>query len=361
MIKIEHIGELAKLISKKPEFIVINKGAYKVIDYVYQSGTTFDGDPRLLECRGIKFDREGKILARPLRKFFNYGERGTELPIDKPHIILEKLDGSMIHPAIVDGELVLMTRKGVTDVAQQAADKFLRQPRYADFMHDCVMSGETPTFEYTGPENRIVLRYDEPALTLLTIRENISGVHTFYDTLVAVAEAYNIPYVVSPDMIEVIGDLDVFLEHTRGLTDAEGYVVQFEDGHMVKIKAEDYVMKHRAISGLSSKKRVLAVVLQGCADDVIALLDEHDGKDMITFRDNVNTEIEAMTQLVRDKIFHCGHMERKAFAVEIVAKVQPPALRSAVFRHLDGTDARAVVIDIASKHPEIIQTKWRGE
>ena len=91
--KITNIQPLLRAIESKPEFVVIDKGDFTVIDYVYQDQHTFD-DPITMECRGIKFDKDGLILARPFRKFFNYGERGADLPIHRPHIITEKLDGS---------------------------------------------------------------------------------------------------------------------------------------------------------------------------------------------------------------------------------------------------------------------------
>jgi len=58
-----------------------------------------------LDCRGIKFDtKTGKILSRPYHKFFNVGEHSLSNPdkIDwnKPHVILEKLDGSFITPVL---------------------------------------------------------------------------------------------------------------------------------------------------------------------------------------------------------------------------------------------------------------------
>src|SRR6478609_139429 len=100
--KIEHINDVLPHIEGRPEFIVAERPGYKVIDYNVAFFDSFD-DPMRLECRGIKFDAKGKILARPMHKFFNVGERPDTQPelldFSKPHIITEKLDGSMIHPA----------------------------------------------------------------------------------------------------------------------------------------------------------------------------------------------------------------------------------------------------------------------
>jgi RNA ligase len=63
--KITSIHPILKAIEGKEEFIVIDKSDYKVVDYVFQTPTTFD-DPLLMECRGIKFCKDDMILARPV-------------------------------------------------------------------------------------------------------------------------------------------------------------------------------------------------------------------------------------------------------------------------------------------------------
>ena len=76
---INHIDDVWPFVEHKDEIILIDKGSYTVLDYVYQDENTFDV-PQAMECRGIKFNADGTVLARPFAKFFNYGERGTDLP-----------------------------------------------------------------------------------------------------------------------------------------------------------------------------------------------------------------------------------------------------------------------------------------
>lgn len=45
-------------------------------------------------CRGLITDSEGNIVARPFRKFFNWGERDVNIPEEMPEVT-EKVDGSM--------------------------------------------------------------------------------------------------------------------------------------------------------------------------------------------------------------------------------------------------------------------------
>jgi RNA ligase len=62
------------------------------------------------ECRGLVFDKNGWILARRFHKFFNLNEREETLArnvdFSKPHSVLAKIDGSMISPVIINGEII---------------------------------------------------------------------------------------------------------------------------------------------------------------------------------------------------------------------------------------------------------------
>ena len=142
---------------------------YSVLNYVYSMERTFDS-AIALECRGLKFGPDGDLIARPLHKFFNLGEKRPpqEEPWEQAHLVLDKLDGSMIPPALVKGDMVFMTRMGVTDHGRTALS--LASDGLRALARDMLEAGFTAIFEYTGPENRIVVPYDVPELTLLAVR-----------------------------------------------------------------------------------------------------------------------------------------------------------------------------------------------
>lgn len=132
---------------------------YDVIDYGFVGDETFRS-PMTLECRGLKFAKDGRLIARPFHKFFNLGERQRPEDIDwtVPHLVLSKLDGSMVHPCIVRNELVFMTRMGITAQSMaafaHAGDNVRQLSKYA------IEAGMTVLFEFTSPENRVVIAYD---------------------------------------------------------------------------------------------------------------------------------------------------------------------------------------------------------
>ena len=48
-----------------------------------------------MQCRGLILDGQRKIVARPFKKFFNYGEHETLSIPDGPFKVYEKMDGSL--------------------------------------------------------------------------------------------------------------------------------------------------------------------------------------------------------------------------------------------------------------------------
>jgi len=363
--KITHISQLLPLVETMPEFVVIDKGDYQVIDYVYQDQHTFD-NPDLMECRGIKFDADGFILARPFRKFFNYGERGADMPAHRPHVITEKLDGSMIHPVLLTHRkfFYLHTRKGLTDVSRKA-ERFVLSANvdYRQFCKMCLLSGWTPIFEYTSPNNRIVLRYEEDDMRLLAMRNTMTGEHRTQADMRAIAEAYQIP-VARTYQWDLTGDLAGFVKHTRELQDAEGFVVYFDDGYMVKIKAEDYVLKHRALDDLGSKKKVVALCTQGFMDDVLPILSEADASELIAFHDELQHEIAKLTKVAEGHAWCVtrGEISRKDWALHYAPMIKPQWLAGVCFGVMDGKDARMMMLKAVERGGyEDMPVQWRGQ
>lgn len=350
MFNIEYIDDVLPHIGDKEEFRVVHKDDYSYIDYNYVAPDTFD-HPAALECRGIKFHPDGRLMARPLHKFFNVGEKvdSDVLPWYLPHTIHEKLDGSMVHPAIVGSELRLMTRAGVTDTAKQA-EKHLNND-IIEFCMGCTQKGSTPIFEYTGPDNLIVIKYDEPQLTLLAIRDNKTGEYTPVDALPVIAQRYNIPWA-----LKYTWDgkgWASFITHTRNMVGKEGFVIVWEDGSRVKIKGDDYVLKHKAKDQITVEKNVLQLVLREELDDVLPILDEADAAKVEAYRQAVWEGMSASAKVIDDVLKEAESVEpygvdRKCFATEY-ANTLHPTLRSAAFKAYDGHDHALVLKDLVLK------------
>ncbi len=73
-VRIEHIDDVAPHIREDSGIIISRRPDLSVIDYIYTTDDTFD-TALARECRGLKFDADGRIIGRPFHKFFNLGDK----------------------------------------------------------------------------------------------------------------------------------------------------------------------------------------------------------------------------------------------------------------------------------------------
>jgi RNA ligase len=381
---IQNIQDVLPHIEGKPEFVVAERDGFTVINYMVAFDTTFPNLPQeptkmgvmmqteyereylhasmLRECRGLMFDRDGKLISRPMQKFFNMNERIETLADNydltgHDYVVLEKLDGSFIRPVRIDGIIRLCTKMGITEQSHQA-EEFLEgmeddelHQKYFEFFESFV-DDYTPVFEFCSRKNQIVIDYPEDRLVLLSMRHNLTGAYIGYRYLTSIAKAFGIPLV---QPLFQVGDenpdtdpytAEALVERIRPLIGVEGAVLSFDDGRKVKIKAEDYCVKHGAKDGLLLEKNVLATFLNEKLDDVLPLLD-----------DAFKARVEAYTATVADGIqftvfdaeqvvrFIKKHYEtRKEQAIFIKDNIRPFS-QSLMFAGLDGKDIRKAVID----------------
>jgi RNA ligase len=317
---------------------------YSVINYLYTLDNTFDS-ALARECRGLKFDPDGRLIARPFHKFFNLGEKRPvqEEPWDASHAVLDKLDGSMIHPAIVGGEMVFMTRMGIS--AQSRAAWAVAGPEIKALCADMIATGFTPIFEFTSPENRVVLAYDVPQLTLLAIRHMRSGAYMPHAELEAVASRHSVPIVAQ---FGSVANVNRFWTDARALEGVEGYVIAFEDGHRLKIKADAYVLRHKALAGLAHEKNLLAWVAKGALDDVLPLLAPEAAAQVQSYHDEVMRAVDVQAGEIDAFVSEHRELARKEFALKAKAELDP-RLQSVAFRALDGTPPSKSLLDILER------------
>ena len=322
------------------------KDGYVVLDYDSIMAESFD-TPVALECRGLKFAEDGTLLARPFHKFFNPYEKERPEDIDwsVSYRVLSKLDGSMVHPCLLDGEVVFMTRAGVTRHADHA--KSFATDRMTDVCGALLRDGITPIFEFTSPENQIVISYDETQLTLLAARHNVSGAYLSWPQLEDLASQMDTP------LVETI-DLDLgqsgpeFLEaiaKIRDIVDIEGYVVVFETGHRLKLKTNSYALRHKAISSFRNEANVLSWVVEGVVDDVLPIM-RADRADMLrVYQRTILNSVDILSkQLEAFYVEHEG-LDRKSYALAVKSKL-PKKLLGAAFARLGGKDAKAAIFGV---------------
>ena len=358
---INNISDVLPAIEGRDEFVVAEKEGYTVINYNVMMADTFDCNIRR-ECRGIIFDTAtGDIIRRPFHKFFNVNEREEtqEHAVDMSgdYDILEKLDGSMIAPFIVNGEMIWGTKMGATDVAKPVEAFVKNNPQYDKFRY-LIGSGFTPIFEWCSRKQRIVLDYRDDQLVLTAIRDIKTGEYASYDRLVSLAKSYDVPVIRQWDKVLVEQwhnavqrgnkTLSSFVNFVRDLEDIEGFVVRFSDGHMLKLKCHWYLQIHKAKEAILQDRNIVELILDEKLDDVKAHLHEEDRDRLTQFEGDFNAalhrQIKAIAVIV--DTLNKNQISRKDFALSTMSSNMHSHTRPIVFKNFEGATQEKIDADV---------------
>lgn len=282
---INHIDDILPFIEKNPQIRVkVEPNGATVACYMLQDEDTFAGANYAFEreCRGITFAVDGKIAARTLHKFFNVGEREDTQPQNiqwsRVRRVMDKRDGSMVTPVLLDGKVVCKTKKTFTSAEAEAATKFLYEdPMRVEWVAAMLSCGMTPTFEWTSPRFPIVLKYDKDELTLLHIRENISGRYLSEGEL-----RFFMP-MANPNLFPIVENIieqfygdglpaklvswDKLKEAAETREGIEGWILQLDDGEMFKVKTKWYCDLHHSVT-FTRWRDIARTVCEDKADDL---------------------------------------------------------------------------------------------
>lgn len=248
---------------------IVDGQEFTICSYIYNDNSFFN-DPVNVECRGITFDKHGNIVIRPFEKFFNLnGSQWTLFDdLDFNNAIYSiKYDGSLINPLIINDKLYFKTKKTfMGDVAQECNKYFGNDEQYYKITKELMLKGYTASYEFTSPMNRVVIDYgNEPKLTLLAIRDNITGKYLPMSVVGFWADFHNIPcaeYYENSDIMDIMN---------RDIDNEEGYVAILQSGQRVKIKFPSYVAKHGTLDRFHAKN-IAGLVVDELIDDFKVLM-----------------------------------------------------------------------------------------
>jgi RNA ligase len=261
---ITHISDVQPHVAHKDEIRFYKQpNGITMSMYLFMDSKTFDS-PEARECRGSAYDENGNLVSRPLHKFFNMGEKDYLTPEKLKErtdvaAVFDKLDGSMVATAWVKGDLVWRSKKSFDSDIVKLTHEFLADSKNVGiqaFGFWCALHGMTAIFELTHPKAQIVVPQNKVQMRLLHVRDNLTGnyVMLYPNHLVHEAiEEFNVPVVNRHKMM-----MEQVLDSLETMEYAEGYVVQFMDGDMVKMKCPWYTRLHRSITFL--RERDIAVL-----------------------------------------------------------------------------------------------------
>lgn len=164
-------------------------------------------------------------------------------------------------------------------------------------------------------------------------------------------QEFNIPVV---NAIKPFDSLDELIAYTRDLEDAEGFVVAFDNGHRVKIKADQYVRIHKTVDRIVFDRNIVALILNEEMDDVMPMLPKVQADRVrnfeLRFADRLHTLIAGYDR------YYCtvlaSGLDRKRYAQEWMPTIQKndSFAPNYVFGRFSNRDGRKMIIDHIEKH-----------
>ena len=358
---IAHITDVLPAIQDSPEFIVAERDHFTVVNYVVAHPETFPevenvNDAVRRELRGIIFDKDGNILVRRLHKFFNVNERDETqqhlIDLSEPHVILEKLDGSMITPIPIGDHFRWGTKMGITDVSMGAETFVATHPNYAEFARVMFTMGFTPIFEWCSRKQRIVVDYPQDRLVLIALRNTKTGEYASYKVMVENAKAWDIDVVKAYE--GTADSMEHLIAETKAVEGSEGWIIRFDDGHMVKIKGEWYLRIHKTKDNLSQEKNVIELLISEKVDDAKAFMLADDRKRVEEFEDKFWQGVEDIAALFETYYgrLRDAEIDRKTYALEHMKEdnAKNPFASSIIFNLYNGKAALDTIKDLIAKN-----------
>ena len=201
------------------------------------------------ECRGLVLHSSGKVLARPLHKYFCWNQQGydewvqpgpQEVDSRRVESVTRKLDGQMVFGLVLGGVVQYWTRAGPTQVGVEAfrvaADS---AGDYWGFVLLLSRMQATPVFELVGRQSRKkAFEGNMPRLVLLAVRAVATGEYWDWDRMNELAERFGVAVVERLRELERLKFREI-VQEVEGWHHCEGVVVRFElDSLWVKVKSK---------------------------------------------------------------------------------------------------------------------------
>lgn len=266
------------------DFESIGGGLYRIFAYRLASYTGYL-QTDALECRGTMFELNKETLepirlaAKTPSKFFNAYENPfsmyEEMPSSEIMYSMDKRDGSLIS-TFTDTDGVLRTKSHGSLHSEHAYNttKMIHDDlEFKQHLEKADLDGYTVNLEYTSPEYRIVLPYQDDQLVVLNLRNRETGKVLLGNEL---KDMY--PELYERSVFHDVGDihpttpiratLRETVEAIRGMKDIEGYVIVLKDGRQCKVKTDWYCSLHYTRDSIVIDSRLYKAVLEGASDDL---------------------------------------------------------------------------------------------
>jgi len=290
-----------------------------------------------LLCRGLILDDDYNIIARPLKKFFNWEEiRDLDyIDLSQDYEIYDKADGSLGIFFWYSGNHLLTTRGSF--FSDQAMKGFFILENYDYHQLD---ENYTWLFEIVYPENRIVLDYgNKEKLILISAVEKSTGNELSREELELIS--YNTRFPIVDCRTDLEGYTFKYLKELdiKGL---EGFVIKFKDGNRMKIKFENYCILHNILTGITSYDIWRDMVAHGKV--TVELLDEVPDEFyewVHKIEKGINDVVQKIIEAAHSEYEKIKHIESQKDFAEAAIKT---GMGSLLFRIRKGQELYSVIL-----------------
>lgn len=278
-----------------------------------------------IQARGLITRTDGVVVARPFRKFFNYEEHQSAIPLE-PFKVTEKMDGSLGILYFV-GDVPYIATRGSFASEQAVYGTYILHEKYRDFpFQKCY----TYLFEIIYKSNRIVVDYGNMEdLVLLAVIHTETGKE--YDIHSPIwVESWPFPIVKHYDGIADLTSLRKIEEANR-----EGFVVHFESGLRLKMKFAEYVRLHRLLTQCTTRSIWDLLRNNASFDEMLSRVPDEFYAWAISTRKRLVEQFEAIECQSKQVYEQVKSLPTRKEQAAIVTKTP---VASIVFRMLDGKE-----------------------
>lgn len=253
------------------------------------------------EMRGIcfVFNTDGTLFKRYILmdKFWNINQVECSMyknlkdkEIDNVYI---KEDGSIISfIKLPNGKIFAKSKASfISEQSDLAMEILSKNDNLYKFVNYVLDNDLVPIFELVSPKNRIVIKYDSDDLILLRVRNSNTGeyldISQFNNFGISIANKVDL-------------SLDDMISMKESIDGIEGWVVQFKDGKLIKVKTNWYFNLHSLFTeDLNRENCLIDLIINEKIDDVVSQLGD---SDMIKVVDDLSNKINLYIVEYKDSV-----------------------------------------------------------
>lgn len=304
-----------------------------------------------MHFRSSVWDAEGNLISASYPKFFNLGEHPELTPVPtslKGTSLMQKLDGSTLILSRWKGHTIARTRGTIDatklDNGYEVEYLLSKYPKVKELLESADTLGFSLIFEWTSPENVIVINYgDEPDMVLTGMIYHDS----YRLASQAVLDSLAIELDVKRPQSYSFDSMEQMQEAVKLFKGVEGLCLYYNDGqNILKCKGEWYLRAHRFKSDVASVEKIVDLWFgMDCPDYqsfIEFITNTYDYEIAQQCRGNVSNicdawkEVKVIVASMQEKANSLSGMSRKEAAGVILQAYSTTNRASMVFALLDG-------------------------